>query len=71
MVCHKASKQEQIKEDLMNLPVTNLQERMLNQAVVSDNVDDQMLSERVWGRVDVVKSCCLCWRSLSFACLVL
>ena len=45
VVCPRATKQGQIKEDLLNLPVTKLQRKMLNQAVVPDHVNDQMLNE--------------------------
>ena len=60
MVCPRATKQGQIKEDLLNLPVTKLQRKMLNQAVVPDDVDDQMLNEGFRGGAGAVKSCCLC-----------
>ena len=61
VVCPRATKQGQIKEDLLNLPVTKLQRKMLNQAVVPDHVDhDQMLNEGVRGGAGAVKSCCLC-----------
>lgn len=60
VVCPRATKQGQIKEDLLNLPVTKVQRKMLNQAVVPDHVDDQMLSEGVGGGEGGVKSCCLC-----------
>ena len=59
VVCPRATKQGQIKEDLLNLPVTKLQRKMLNQAVVPDHVD-QMLNEGVRGGAGAVKSCCLC-----------
>ena len=60
VVCPRATKQAQIKEDLLNLPVTKLQRKMLNQAVVPDCMDDQMFSEGDRGGVGAVKSCCLC-----------
>ena len=60
VVCPRATKQGQIKEDLLNLPVTKLQRKMLNQAVVPDHVFDQMLHEGVRGGAGAVKSCCLC-----------
>ena len=60
VVCPRATKQGRIKEDLLNLPVTKLQRKMLNQAVVPDHVDGHMLTEGVRGGAGAVKSCCLC-----------
>ena len=60
VVCPRATKQGWIKEDLLNLPVTKLQRKILNQAVVPDHVDGYMLNEGVRGGAGAVKSCCLC-----------
>ena len=59
MVCPRPTKQGQIKEDLLNLPVTKLRRKMLNQAAVPDHADNQILSEGDKGGVGGVKSCCL------------
>ena len=75
VVCPRATKQGQIKEDLLNLPVTKLQRKMLNQAVVPDHVDYLMLNEGVRGGAGAVKSSLplklyIPFRQSLFACLI-